>query len=205
MGLFNPQPAAGGPTLNLGASMSPQPTITNPWGAAPPVGGAFGQGLAGAFGQQQMLQQPIAPPSEMELMVALLNATYPMERWVSGVGFQSFVQMMSSMMELVVVEFFKSAKFTVYEETGVMALDITSLPNNLQTISSENVLSEFAGVRADAEQVKTESTALQEQIINFTKQSMLGTALDTALADPGFLQRAGQGVGALGRGLIGMK
>ena len=138
-------------------------------------------------------------------MVALLNATYPMERWVSGNGFQSFVEMMSSMMELVVVEFFKGAKFIIDEDTGTMSLDTSSLPNNLQTISSENIVSEFSKVRADAEKVKTDASALQDQIIHFTQQSMLGSALDSALADPGFLTRAGQGVGALGRGLIGMK
>ena len=205
MGLFNSKPATAGPTLNLGTTVSSGPSVTNPWAQQAPVGGAFTQGLAASFGQQHLVQQPVAPPSEMEFMVALLNATYPMERWVSGHGFQAYVEMMSSMMELVIVEFFKNAKFTVDEDTGTMSLDTSSLPNNLQTISSENIVSEFAKVRADAEKVKTDASALQDQIINFTKQSMLGTALDSALADPGFLQRAGQGVGALGRGLIGMK
>ena len=75
MGLFNPQPAAGGPTLNLGASMSPQPTITNPWGAAPPVGGAFGQGLAGVGGGLGSVQTTYGtPPPQQSPMAGALQA-----------------------------------------------------------------------------------------------------------------------------------
>ena len=86
-----------------------------------------------------------------------------------------------------------------------MSLDPTSLPTDLQTISSENVISHFANVLAEAERTKTEATALQTEIATYAQQSMMGSALDAALTNEGFMEKMGSGIGSLGRGFIGMK
>ena len=209
MGMFDRQPPASGARLNLGATGAP---AYNGAGASPfnqqsaqPVGGAFGGGMASAFGMQQPVQQPISPPSETEILIHLLNSGYPIERWITNSGFQSFVEMLSIMMELSVVNFFREAKFLIDDDTGQMSLDPASLPTELQTISSENVVSQFANVLAEAEKTKTESNNIQMEIANYTQNSMMGSALDAAMANEGFMERMGSGIGSLGRGFIGMK
>ena len=109
------------------------------------------------------------------------------------------------MMELAVVNFFRDAKFLIDDETGQMSLDPTSLPSELQTLSSENVVSEFANVLSEAEKTKTEANNMQMEVLAYTQQSMMGSALDAALANEGFMERMGNGIGSLGRGFIGMK
>ena len=207
--MFDKQPTATGTRLNLGATGAPayNGAAANPFGpqSAQPIGGAFGGGMASAFGMQQPIQQPVAPPSDTEILIHLLNSGYPIERWVTSAGFQSFVEMLSIMMELSVVNFFREAKFLIDDDTGQMSLDPTSLPTDLQTISSENVISHFANVLAEAERTKTEATALQTEIATYAQQSMMGSALDAALTNEGFMEKMGSGIGSLGRGFIGMK
>ena len=209
MGMFDRQPAAAGPRLNLGATGAPSynGAATNPFGqqSQQSLGGSFGGGMASAFGVQQPVQQQVAPPNEAEILIHLLNSSYPVERWITNSGFQSFIQMLSVMMELAVVNFFRDAKFLIDDETGQMSLDPTSLPTELQTLSSENVVSEFANVLAEAEKTKTEANNMQMEVLAYTQQSMMGSALDAALANEGFMERMGNGIGSLGRGFIGMK
>tara|TARA_B100000029_G_scaffold488882_1_gene546031 strand:+ start:34 stop:660 length:627 start_codon:yes stop_codon:yes gene_type:complete len=208
MGMFDRQPTATGTRLNLGATGAPayNGAAANPFAQArQPIGGAFGGGVASAFGMQQPVQQQVTPPNETEILIHLLNSGYPIERWLTGAGFQSFVQMLSVMMELAVVNFFRDAKFVIDDDTGSMILDPTSLSTEMQTLSSENVVSEFANVLAEAEKTKTEATALQTEIATYSQQSMMGSALDAALANEGFMEKMGSGIGSLGRGFIGMK
>ena len=217
MGIFgnNTAPAAG-PALNLSATGAP---VTSPFqnvGVGLPAAQhvpqqqSFMGGMMGGMGmnqhQQQMMQNgQMTPPSETEILLAIINSGYPVERWVTSTGFQNFVQMMSNMMELAIVEFFRNAKFIIDDETGMMSLDSTSLPSNLQTISSENVVNEFSSVVSSADQTKNVQMAQQQQILTFAQQSMMGGALSAAMADPGMMQKMGSGIGSLGRGLIGMK
>lgn len=213
MGLFDRQPAASGPTLNLGATGAP-PTANNmtaspfPFAqqAAQQQPNGFMGGMMGGMGvQQQHYQQPMTPPSDTEIMIGIMNSGYPMERWLTSPGFQSFVQMISGIVELTVVEFFRNAQFKIDEDTGIMSLDQSSLPQSMQTVSSENVLSEYSNVLAGAEKTKNESAALQAQIVNLANQSMMGSALDAALTNPGMMEKMGSGIGSIGRGLIGLK
>lgn len=204
MGMFDRQPAVSGARLNLGATSAP--AADNPFGqqARQPMGGSFGGGMASAFGVQQPVQQT-APPSETEILIYLLNSGYPVERWITNTGFQSFIEMLSIMMELAVVNFFRDAKFIIDDDTGQMSLDPTSLPTELQTISSENVVNQFANVLAEAEKTKTEANNIQMEIATYAQQSMMGSALDAALANEGFMEKMGTGIGSLSRGFIGMK
>jgi hypothetical protein len=216
MGLFgNNAPANAGPSLNLSATGAPAVSPFQNVGiglpaAQPTAQGGFMGGMMGGMGmnqqQQQMMQNgQIAPPSETEIMLAMINSGYPIEKWITSTGFQNFVQMMSNMMELAIVEFFRNAKFLLDEETGTMTLDPTSLPSNLQTISSENVVNEFSNVVSSADQTKNMQMAQQQQILTFAQQSMMGGALSAAMANPGMMEKMGSGIGSLGRGLIGMK
>ncbi len=217
MGLFgNNAPANAGPSLNLSASGAPAVSPFQNVGVGLPAAQhvpqqqTFMGGMMGGMGmnqqQQQMMQNgQITPPSETEIMLAMLNSGYPIEKWITSTGFQNFVQMMSNMMELAIVGFFRDAKFILDEETGMMSLDPTSLPSNLQTISSENVVNEFSSVVSNADQVKNMQMAQQQQILTFAQQSMMGGALNAALTNPGMMEKMGSGIGSLGRGLIGMK
>ncbi len=216
MGLFgNNAPANAGPSLNLSATGAPAVSPFQNVGiglpaAQPTAQGGFMGGMMGGMGmnqqQQQMMQNgQITPPSETEIMLAMINSGYPIEKWITSTGFQNFVQMMSNMMELAIVEFFRNAKFLLDEETGTMTLDPTSLPSNLQTISSENVVNEFSSVVSSADQTKNMQMAQQQQILTFAQQSMMGGALSAAMANPGMMEKMGSGIGSLGRGLIGMK
>jgi hypothetical protein len=167
------------------------------------MGGAFASGLG--FNQQQYqnaTQQPVAPPSETEILIALLNANVPVERWICTPGFQNFVQMLSNIVTLSVVGFFREAKFNFDEESGTFMLDTADLPTHLQTVSEENVVSEFNALLASSDSMKKESEMSQSQIMAFAEQNLMQSALGAALDNPGVMQKGGQFVGSLARGII---
>ena len=71
-----------------------------------------------------------------------------------------------------------------------------------QHISGENVAADFTTLQSHAQQAVAEAEAQQAQIIALADQSMLGGALQTAMADEGFMTRVGNTVGSVTRGFI---
>ena len=84
-------------------------------------------------------------------------------------------------------------------------MDVTSLPQNLQTLSAENVTGQFSALQATAQQTVNQTEMEQQQLAAFAQQSMMGGALTAALANEGVMEKVGGGLGSLGRSFMGMR
>ena len=205
MGLFGNDPAPQQSGMNLsmtgapafgqqnGYMQQPQPNMfgqQNAFGAQGGMGGAFAQGMG-------VPNQPVAPPSETEILIHLMNAGVPVENWLSGPNFQNVVNMLTSMVTLCIHNYFKAAKF-VADEDGNLQIDVNSLPSDVQTVSTENVLMDLQRVQGAAQQSVQQSQMTQQQIAAIAQQSMMQSALGAAMADPSMMQN----VGSFARGII---
>jgi len=208
LGNSNPQSASSG-ALNLSMSGAPQ---NNMWGMqsrgiAPSMAqqnnGFMGGMMGGTGANPAYMQQPMAPPSEMEIQLALLRSLAPIDRFIASPQMGNFIMLLNSLISYSVIEIFRNAKFTINDEDNIMELDMTSLPTELQTISSENVTSLFTTLQATAQNNINEAEMTQQQYLALAQQSMMGGALSAAMADPGLMNRMGSGIGSVARGLIG--
>jgi len=147
-------------------------------------------------------QQPVAPPSELEIIAMLQQTATPVDAWLAGDGFKQMLGVLSSLMALNLVEFFRNAKFVEDGEEG-LKLDISSLPAPFQTMSAENVTSELVTLQQAASMATQDSIARQQQILAMVQQSMMGGALTAAMQNDGFMEQAGGAVGGLARGMFG--
>lgn len=210
LGLGGNQAPMNNGALNLGVQnqlMQMPMQSQNPWtnqqvmsaGQAPIMQGMFG-------GQQnQFTQQPVTPPTELEIQIMLLRGISPIERFVASPQMGTLVEMFSTLVSFSVLEVLRNASFIVDEETGLMKMDVTSLPQNLQTLSAENVTGQFSTLQASAQQIVNQTEMEQQQIAAFAQQSMMGGALTAALANDGVMEKVGGGLGSLGRSFIGMR
>jgi len=166
----------------------------------------FMGGMAGGMGMQQgMMQQPVAPPSEMEIQMALMRTLAPIDRFIAGASMATLLQMMNDLVSFSVLEILKNAVFTIDEDEGSMKMDITSLPSNLQTMSAENVTSQFNSLKMTGQQNIQQAEMQQQQIATFAQQSMMGGALSAALANDGFMDKAGGAAGTFMGKMMGMR
>ena len=210
LGLGGNQAPMNNGALNLGVQnqqMQMPMQSQNPWanqqvmsaGQAPIIQGMFG-------GQQnQFTQQPVTPPTELEIQIMLLRGISPIERFVASPQMGTLVEMFSTLVSFSVLEVLRNASFIVDEETGLMKMDVTSLPQNLQTLSAENVTGQFSTLQASAQQTVNQTEMEQQQLAAFAQQSMMGGALTGALANDGVMEKVGGGLGSLGRSFMGMR
>jgi len=189
--------------LNLGAPATQQ----NPWANQQAMTAGQSPFMQGMFGgqQNQFTQQPVAPPSELEIQIMLLRGITPIERYVASPQMGTFVEMFSNLVSFSVLEVLRNATFIIDEESGAMKMDVTSLPSNLQTMSAENVTGQFTNLQAAATQKVSQTEMEQQQLATFAQQSMMGGALSAALANEGVMEKVGGGLGSLGRSFIGMR
>lgn len=197
------QPLSSGGYNGLNLSMTGAPSVSaNPFAPQQTAANPFMQGMMGQQGQQYM-QQPVAPPSDLEIQIALLKSQVPIEQFIASQQMGILLELMSNLITLSVVEILRNAKFTINDEDGVMSLDITSLPQALQTISTENVTSQFNTLQANAQQSVSQSQQSQQGLLTYAQQSMMGGALEAALANEGLVEKVGGGVGTFARSFIG--
>ena len=197
--------------LNLGASAQ---STQNPFA---PQGGMMQQtaqspfmtGMAGGMGMQQqqqnMMGQPIQPPSEMEIHMALMRTLAPIDRFILGSQMMTFVQMLNDLVSFSVLDILKNATFIINEDDGTMKMDVTTLPTNLQTMSAENVTGQFNSLQMASQQNIQQAEMQQQQIAAFAQQSMMGGALSAAMANDGFIDKVGSGAGSFMGKMMGMR
>ena len=201
---FNLSQTGGGGNLNMGAQNgfslgAQQQQQPNP----------FMNGMMGSMGmsqQQQMMMQngQFAPPSEMELLSALLQSQNPIHRFIRDGGLQTLIELVAATTSLSLLNILKNASFSLDEDTGVMKLDPATLPSDLQTLSAENVSMILNNMTAQSNQKFQEAEMQRQQIMAMSQQSMMGGALAAAMADEGTMQKVGSGIGSVARGLIGL-
>ena len=207
MGLFgnnNTQPQ-GGQALNLGASSNPFATQNGMMGQASQ--NPFMSGMAGGMGMnaQQMGQQSMQPPSEAEIQMALMKSLAPADRFIISQQMGTLLSMLNDLVSFSVLEILKGATFVINEDEGTMKLDITSLPSNLQTMSAENVTGQFSSLQMASQQNIQQAEMQQQQIMAFAQQSMMGGALSAAMANDGFIDKAGGAAGNFMGRMMGMR
>jgi hypothetical protein len=163
--------------LNLGVN-SAQPTLQtqNPFANQQIQMGTQGAFMQGMLGDNaQYMNQPVMPPSEIEIQIMLLRGIVPVDRFVA-----TFVA----------------------DDDGNLKMDITSLPSHLQTMSSDNIASKFTALQSAANQNVQMAEQQQMQLNQMAQQSMMGGALSAALQNEGMMQKVGGGVGQFARTLF---
>ena len=157
--------------------------------------------MGGATGGQYNPNQPMMPPSELEIVSALLHHQKPMEQFLAGQNLQTLINIIGNVVNLSLVEFFRNAKFTE-DKDGNLCVDITTLPSNLQTLSLENVQAQMTTLQANCNQTVQQSLMQKQQLLQMAQQSMMQGMLNNALQDPGMLTSAGQATGGFIRSVL---
>ena len=213
MGLFGTNQQQNTGTLNLGVAQSNQAVAQTQNPFAPQNGmmqqaaqNPFMAGMMGGAGMQQgMMGQPMMPPSEADIMLALMKSLAPADRFIISTQMQTLLQLLNDLVSFSVLEIFKSAKFTIDDDTNTIQMDVTSLPQNLQTMSGENVSNQFNALKMSSQQNIQNAEMQQQQIAAMAQQSMMGGALSAALQDEGFMNRAGTAAGSFMGRMMGMR
>mgnify|MGYP003134008526 CR=1 FL=1 len=210
MSLFGNSQQTNG-ALNLGATSASPAMGANPFA---PQGGMVQQasqnpfmaGMAGGAGMQPgMMGQPMAPPSEAEIQLALMKTLAPIDRFVTSAQMVTFLQLLNDLVSFSVLEILKNATFVINEDEGCMKMDITSLPSNLQTMSAENVTGQFNSLQMASQTNIQQAEMQQQQIAALAQQSMMGGALSAAMANEGFMNKAGTAAGSFMGKMMGMR
>lgn len=163
--------------------------------------GFMGSMMGGATNGQYNPNQPMTPPSELEIVSALLHHQKPMEQFLAGQNLATLTNIIANIVNLSLVEFFRNAKFTE-DKDGNLCVDITTLPSNLQTLSPENVQADMTTLQANCNQAVQQSLMQQQQLLQMAQQNMMQGMLDSALQDPGMLTSAGQATGGFIRSVL---
>ena len=205
---FGTQPQPSG-TLNLSATGAPvavQPSLgfTQQMQQNPMMQGMMG-GMGVTPAQQQFMQQPVTPPSEMEILNSLLNSQNPIHRFIKDGGLNTLIEIIAATTSLTLLNILKEATFAIDEDEGGMKLDSASLPDNLKTLSAENVTVLLNNMVANSAQTVQQAEMQRQQIIAMSQQSMMGGALQAALADEGMMEKVGTGVGSVARSFMGLR
>lgn len=211
LGLGNQNSAQYG-SLNLSATGAPSSfgqASSNGFAMQQPMmpqANPFMAGMAGGAGYGDQYGQyagaPIAPPSDTEILASMLSTLAPVDRFIVSQNMPVFVEMLSALVSYSVLNVLKNAKFNFDEDNDIFALDITSLPTELQTLSADSVIAQLSALQNNCNTNIQGAEAQRQQIMALADQSMLQGALNTALADPGMLQNIGSGIGNAARGLI---
>tara|TARA_R110000787_G_scaffold46808_5_gene113614 strand:+ start:6398 stop:7033 length:636 start_codon:yes stop_codon:yes gene_type:complete len=160
--------------------------------------------MNGMMGMTPPQQQQVAPPTEMELMGALLQSQNPIHRFIKDGGLGNLIDLIAATTSLSMLNILKNATFVIDEDEGGMKLDPATLPSELQTLSIENISMVLNNMVAQSNQKFQEAEMQRQQIFAMSQQSMMGGALASAMQDEGMMNKMGGGIGSVARGLIGL-
>jgi len=198
--------ATGAPTVGhqqqfsgLGVAQQPQ----QPTGV---MGGFLqGAGVQQQYAQaQQYAQQPIVPPTEMEILNALLQSQNPLHRFIATGGLGAVIELIATATSLSLMTILKDATFVIDEDEGIGKMNMASLPDNLKTLSSENVSMLLNNLVNHSSQTIQQAEMQRQQILALSQQSAMGGALQAALADEGTMTKIGGGIGSVARSFMGL-
>ena len=188
--------------LGLGAATP----STNPFGAqqSQQMNPLMGGMLQGAGFNPAHAQAPIAPPSETQILAAMMNTIQPIDRFFIGQSMPIFVEMISNITAFSLLNVLKNSTFKI-DDDGNMKMDVSSLPSDLQTLSAENIIAQLNTLQNISQQAVTSALQERDRIIAISEQSLLQTALTGALTDQTFLENAGNAIGTTARSFFGLR
>ncbi len=221
-----------GLSLNLSQSGAPLSNVGSPYalpnmamGAGMGAGGMNGMGMqqggmnpmmggmqqqpsmmnamfSGFTGQAPYQQQAVLPPSDTEILMTMLDNAYPVERFLATPLFNQLLEIMGMITTFSVLNLMKNSSYTFDEDAGKFTLDVSSLPTELQTMSSENVGAQLAAMNAQITQVINQANAVKMQTMQNASNSMLQAQLANAMADPGLMTGAAEAGGSFMRNML---
>lgn len=150
--------------------------------------------------QMQMQQQQFAPPSEMDIMAAMISTNPLVERWMSansGQNLQSLIALISSIVTVSVHQLL--SQVVLKEGDNGYKFDFSAI-SGLPTPDSIG-MAQSQMFNAASNAVQQQSMQVQ-QMVTMANQGMMQGMLNDALADPGMLQAAGQGAGSFVRSVL---
>jgi len=168
------------------------------------MGQSFGAGILGSAGvNPQYMNAPMAPPSETEILSAMLQTLQPIDRFIISQNMPVFVEMLSNITTFSLLNVLKNCTFSL-DEDGVLALEVTSMPSDLQTLSAENIIAQLNSLQNTSMQSIQNAEAQRQQITAMADQSIMQGMLGAAMADPGMMESVGQATGGfINRAIFG--
>tara|TARA_R100001377_G_scaffold78276_1_gene55917 strand:+ start:1250 stop:1873 length:624 start_codon:yes stop_codon:yes gene_type:complete len=197
----NSQPMNNNGALNLGAQPQQNMFAQQQSGISNMGQNPFMQGMTNGQ-SNQWGQQAVAPPSEIEIQIMLLRGIVPVDRFIASPQMGMLVEMLSTIVSYSTLEILRNATFVINEDDGTMSLDVTKLPQQLQTISTENVKTHFTSLQNTASQNINNAENQQQQLAVMAQQSVMGGALAAAMADEGMMNKVGGGIGNVARSFL---
>ncbi len=202
---------SGAPLTNGYATNNTMPGITHQ-GYTAPAQNWYAQGqqqpsaasalFAGFTGQDPYNPQPMMPPSETEILMTMLDQQYSVERFLASPLFGSILDIMNTITTFSLLNVMKNATYTFDEENGVFSLDTSTLPQELQTMSAENIMAQVTALNAQLGQLIAQADAIKQQTMQNAGNSMLQAQLANAMADPGMLTAGAEAGGSFMRNLM---
>ena len=175
----------------------------------PAQNGALNLGLPGAqqqvpyqytgstqqqWGQQQQYQPP---PSEMDIISALITSNPLIDRWLANdANFQPLINLMSSVVAVSVHTMLANAR--LIEDGDGYKFDFSAV-QGIPTVDS--VTMSKTQIQNNSSNVVQQNQMQVQQMVAMANQGSMQSMLDSALADPGMIQNVGGGLGSLVRGL----
>ncbi len=215
---FGQPPVSNGLSLNLSQSGAP---LTNGYAAPATTAGysgytaptqnwyapqqqpsAMSAMFSGFTGQDPYNPTPVMPPSDTEILMTMLDQQYSVERFLASPLFGSILDVISSITTFSLLNVLKNSSFNFDEEDGVFALDTTSLPEELQTMSAENIMAQVTSLNAQLGQLISQADAIKQQTLQNAGNSLLQAQLANAMADPGMMTNAAEAGGSFMRNLM---
>ena len=158
----------------------------------------FGGGMMGAMGMQP--GAPMAPPSELEVMAALIQTSVPVDRWLAGPNMEMLVSLLYKVSALATVDVLKNVSISEGDD-GKMVFDFSAFA---AAPTADSVTMESNNLKTAATMTRDQAQQQQQAILNMVQQNMMQGMLGAAMADPGMMESVGSGFGSLFRGVIGL-
>ena len=192
-------------TLGLGAATGGMPAVGGLPMGQPQQANPFMAGMMGGsgLGMQNQYNAPIAPPSESEILSAMMNTMQPIDRFIISQNMPLFVEMIANITAFSLLNVLKNSTFKIEDDT--ISLDVASLPSDLQTLSSENIISKLNNMQNISQQTVTVAMQERDRIIALSQQSLMQGMLNSALTDTTMLETVGSGVGSAVRSAFGFR
>ena len=177
--------------------------------------GALNLGLAGGqqqvpvqgqqqqqWGQQQQYGlQYQAPPTEMEILSAMITTNPMIDKWLSdnnGENMGMVVSILSSLVAVSVNTLLANAR--IIEDGDGYKFDFSGV-QGMPTADSV-MMSQTQLLNKSSNNVQQKNMQFQ-QMVQLANQGVMQNMLNDAMADPGLMQNVGGGLGSLVRGLAG--
>ena len=199
-GLFgNSAPQQSG-TLSLGLPNNQQSLpMQGHYGMQPSQAGmGFGTGMMSAMGMNPAA--PMAPPSDLEVMAALIQTSVPMDRWLAGPNMEMLVSLLYKVSALATVDVLKNVSIAE-DSDGKMIFDFSAFTN---APTADSVTMESNNLKNAATMTRDQAMQQQQSILNMVQQNMMSGALSAAMANPGMMESMGSGMGSMFRGILGL-